>query len=67
MALCRSARKKVVVVLPAYNAEKTLEKTVADIPDGTADEIILVDDCSTDGRRLLMAVCQSGSTSPTAR
>jgi glycosyltransferase involved in cell wall biosynthesis len=49
MALCRSARKKVVVVLPAYNAEKTLEKTVADIPDGTADEIILVDDCSTDG------------------
>jgi glycosyltransferase involved in cell wall biosynthesis len=42
-------KKKVVVVLPAYNAEKTLEKTVADIPDGTADEIILVDDCSTDG------------------
>jgi glycosyltransferase involved in cell wall biosynthesis len=39
---------KVVVVLPAYNAEKTLERTVRDIPPGTADEILLVDDCSKD-------------------
>lgn len=41
--------KKVIVVFPAYNAEKTLEKTVADIPKGIVDEMILVDDCSTDG------------------
>lgn len=40
---------RVVVVMPAYNAESTLEKTIADIPRGTVDEIILVDDCSTDG------------------
>jgi len=42
-------KKKVIVVLPAYNAEKTLKKTIEDIPPGTVDEIILVDDCSTDG------------------
>jgi len=40
---------KVIAVLPAYNAEKTLEKTVADIPKGSVDEIILVDDRSKDG------------------
>ena len=40
---------RVVAVMPAYNAESTLEKTIADIPRGTVDEIILVDDCSTDG------------------
>ncbi|MFH0778260.1 MAG: glycosyltransferase family 2 protein [Candidatus Eisenbacteria bacterium] len=39
---------KTIVVMPAYNAGTTLEKTLADIPPGTADEIILVDDCSTD-------------------
>jgi len=39
---------KTIVVMPAYNAETTLEKTIADIPPGTADEIILVDDCSRD-------------------
>ncbi len=38
-----------VVVMPAYNAEKTLEKTVRDIPPWSVDEIILVDDCSRDG------------------
>jgi glycosyltransferase involved in cell wall biosynthesis len=42
-------RLRVVAVMPAYNAESTLEKTIADIPRGTVDEIILVDDCSTDG------------------
>jgi glycosyltransferase involved in cell wall biosynthesis len=46
-------KKKVIVVLPAYNAEKTLERTILDIPQGTADEIILVDDCSTDGTAAL--------------
>ncbi len=40
---------RTVVVMPAYNAEATLEKTVADIPPGTVDEIILVDDASRDG------------------
>ena len=34
--------------MPAYNAEKTLKKTVEDIPAGTVDEIILVDDASSD-------------------
>jgi glycosyltransferase involved in cell wall biosynthesis len=41
-------KPKVVVVLPAYHAEKTLERTVADIPNEIVDEIILVDDFSTD-------------------
>jgi glycosyltransferase involved in cell wall biosynthesis len=39
---------KVIVIMPAYNAEKTLEKTVKDIPPGSVDEIILGDDCSRD-------------------
>ncbi len=39
---------KVVAVLPAYNAELTLAATLADIPQGSVDEIILVDDCSKD-------------------
>ena len=41
-------KNKVVVVMPAYNAESTLEKTVNDIPEGVVDEIILVDDVSKD-------------------
>ncbi|HLS70677.1 MAG TPA: glycosyltransferase family 2 protein [Chitinophagaceae bacterium] len=40
--------KKVVVVMPAYNAALTLEKTIAEIPMDIVDEIILVDDFSTD-------------------
>jgi len=39
---------KVIVVMPAYNAEKTVERTVSDIPKGSVDQIILVDDCSKD-------------------
>lgn len=39
---------KVIVVMPAYNAAKTLEKTVMDIPPKIVDEIILVDDASHD-------------------
>ena len=35
-------------MLPAYNSEKTLEKTYHEIPFDIVDEIILVDDCSTD-------------------
>ena len=45
---------KVIVVMPAYNAEKTLERTVADIPKGSVDQIILVDDCSKDGTRKIL-------------
>ena len=40
--------KRVVVVMPAYNAEKTLEATVREIPD-LVDVRILVDDHSADG------------------
>jgi len=43
-----TGKKKVAIVLPAYNAEKTLQKTVDDIPKGVADDIILVDDASQD-------------------
>ncbi len=42
-------KMKVVTVLPAYNAEKTLARTLADIPREVVDEIILVDDASKDG------------------
>ena len=40
--------KKIAIVLPAYNASKTLERTINDIPTGFVDEIILVDDFSSD-------------------
>lgn len=40
--------KKVVVVLPAYNAAKTLPQTYSEIPFNIVDEVILVDDNSTD-------------------
>ena len=40
--------KKIVLVMPAYNAETTLEKTYRDIPEGVASEIILCDDESKD-------------------
>jgi glycosyltransferase involved in cell wall biosynthesis len=40
--------KKLVVVLPAYNAEKTLLRTYSELPHEYVDEVILVDDASTD-------------------
>ncbi len=40
--------KKVVVVLPAYNAALTLEKTYNEIPFDIVDDVVLVDDCSKD-------------------
>src|SRR6185503_20838799 len=40
--------KKVIAVLPAYNAERTLQATLDDIPMDWVDEILLVDDCSRD-------------------
>ena len=39
--------KRIAVVMPAYNAEKTLERTVRELPD-VVDIKILVDDSSTD-------------------
>ncbi len=40
--------KKIVVVMPAYNAEKTLEQTYSEIPFDIVDEVILTDDFSKD-------------------
>lgn len=54
---------KVIAVMPAFNAAVTLEATVRDIPEGAVDEIIVVDDASSDAtvqiaRRLgLTVVC----------
>ncbi len=39
---------KVIVVMPAYNAERTLQKTFNEIPKSHIDDFILVDDCSRD-------------------
>lgn len=40
--------KKIVIVLPAYNAAETLEPTYAEIPMDIVDEVVLVDDASSD-------------------
>lgn len=40
--------KKIVVVMPAYNAAKTLKKTYEELPHDVVDEVVLVDDCSND-------------------
>ena len=40
--------KKIVVVLPAYNAALTLKKTYDEIPFDIVDDVVLVDDCSKD-------------------
>lgn len=40
--------KKIVIVLPAYNAETTLEQTYKEIPHDIVDEVVLVDDASRD-------------------
>jgi glycosyltransferase involved in cell wall biosynthesis len=42
------ANPKIVVIMPAYNASKTLEQTYRDIPAGTVQECIVVDDLSGD-------------------
>jgi glycosyltransferase involved in cell wall biosynthesis len=41
-------KQKVMVVMPAYNAAQTLQKTYQAIPEGCCDSILLVDDCSQD-------------------
>ena len=48
--------KKIIVVLPAYNASKTIEKTFREIPFTIVDEVILCDDFSSDDT---LAVAQS--------
>ena len=48
MAAAMIRGKKVVVVMPAYNAGKTLKTTCAEVPMDIVDEIILVDDASRD-------------------
>jgi glycosyltransferase involved in cell wall biosynthesis len=40
--------KKIVVILPAYNAARTLEKTYGEIPMNIVDDVLLVDDASQD-------------------
>ncbi|MFZ6051781.1 glycosyltransferase family 2 protein [Halocola ammonii] len=40
--------RKIIVVLPAYNADKTLESTYNEIPFDVVDDVILTDDCSSD-------------------
>jgi glycosyltransferase involved in cell wall biosynthesis len=40
--------QRIVVVLPAYNAARTLKATIAEVPPGFVDEFILVDDASQD-------------------
>lgn len=40
--------KRIVVVMPAYNAAHTLERTLAEVPAGLVDEFVLVDDASSD-------------------
>jgi glycosyltransferase involved in cell wall biosynthesis len=40
--------KKIAVVLPAYNAARTLERTHREIPQDIVDDTILVDDASSD-------------------
>ncbi len=47
--------KKVIVVLPAYNAELTLERTYNEIPMDLVDEVILCDDASSDNTSKLAA------------
>ena len=41
--------KKIVVVMPAYNAAKTIERTYREIPLDLVDEVVVTDDASGDG------------------
>ena len=45
--------KKLVVILPAYNAAKTLKKTYDEIPFDIVDDVVLVDDKSSDNTAAL--------------
>ena len=55
--------ERTIIVMPAYNAANTLERILNDIPEGCCDEVILVDDCSSDAtveiaRRLPVTLIQ---------
>ena len=52
--------KRLVVVMPAYNAEATIEKTLREIPAGFADDVVLVDDDD----RIVIANSQLGRFFP---
>ena len=41
-----SEKAKIFIILPAYNAEKTLKKTLDEIPEGFREHILLTDDAS---------------------
>ena len=65
-ASVRRARPRVMVVMPAYNAAATLRRTVSDIPAGSVDDILLVDDGSRDdtvaiARQLGLRVIEHGA------
>ena len=47
--MSEASSAKIVVVMPALNAARTLRSTVSLIPRHVVDEIIVVDDASTDG------------------
>ena len=61
--------KKIAVVMPAYNAEKTLREAYAEVvAQGVADVIVIVDDCSRDGTEAVAKdLCSGGrgATRPT--
>ncbi len=48
LSFSTGSRPRVVVVMPAYNAARTLARTYADIPRDVVDHVILVDDLSAD-------------------
>src|ERR1700722_10992199 len=47
--VCVINKRRIAVVLPAYNAEATLSRTVAELDREVIDEVVLVDDASKDG------------------
>ena len=55
--------KRVCVVMPAYNAEKTLEKTAAELDRDVADDVIVVDDASHDDTAAIARKLASTSSS----
>ena len=57
--------KKVVVIMPAYNAEKTLKQTYDEIYKDFVDEVILVDDNSQDNTKLQLCIKRTKVTEVT--